>query len=322
VRELTSRMEDRSAKRLATGTGSGGVALPGRRGRRRYGETAIQAILFLCGLVSILTTAGIIWVLISETLLFFRQVPLVRFLTDTQWTPLFTQKHFGILPLLTATLLAAGIAILVALPLGLLAAIWLAEYASSPARRVIKPVLDVLAGIPTVVYGYFALLFVTPLLQKLLPGTSVFNALSAGLVMGIMILPMVASLSEDTMLAVPHSLREAAYALGATRMEVVWRVVLPAALSGLVVAFILAISRAIGETMIVTIAMGQQPNLTLNPLVPMETMTACGRRENQGDARREEFCITGLAVFRGERLLGRRTPVGTGVLSFSRLLSV
>lgn len=253
------------------------------RRRRRLIEGGIQLLLFLCALVSILTTAGIIWTLIAETVNFFRKVSIIDFLTDTQWTPLFAEKHFGIWPLWIATHLAATIAMLVCVPLGLLAAVWLAEYAPERLSQLIKPILEVLAGIPTVVYGYFALLFVTPLLRHILPNISVFNALSAGLVMGIMILPMMASLSEDAILAVPRSLREGAYALGATRPEVVLRVVLPAALSGIVAAFILAVSRAIGETMIVTIAMGQQPTLTLNPLVPMEAMTAYIVQVSLGD---------------------------------------
>lgn len=244
------------------------------RKKARLGEQTIQVLLAACALVTVATTLGIIWTLASETFLFFQKVSIFEFLSDTQWTPLFTIKHFGIWPLLTATLLAAVIATLVGGPLGLLAAIWLSEYAPDKARRVVKPVLEMLAGIPTVVYGYFALLFVTPFLQRFLSDMSVFNAISPGIVMGIMILPLVASMSEDAMTAVPRSLREAAYALGATRMEVVRRVVLPASASGVIAAFILAVSRAIGETMIVAIAMGQQPNFTLNPLVPMETMSA------------------------------------------------
>lgn len=251
--------------------------------RRRLGEGVIYVVLLLCALISVLTTVGIIWTLSVETFNFFRQVSIIDFVTDTQWTPLFAEKHFGIWPLLVATALAAGIAMLVCVPFGLLAAVWLAEYAPERVGRAIKPILEILAGIPTVVYGYFALLFVTPLLRNLIPSISVFNALSAGLVMGIMILPMLASLSEDAILAVPRSLREGAYALGATRPEVVLRVVLPGALSGIVAAFILAVSRAIGETMIVAIAMGQQPVLTLNPLVPMETMTAYIVQVSLGD---------------------------------------
>nr|WP_286207256.1 phosphate ABC transporter permease subunit PstC [Thermomicrobium sp. CFH 73360] len=250
---------------------------------RRLRESIILSLLFLSALISVATTIGIIYTLSIETFHFFQRVSLIDFLTDTQWTPLFTEKHFGIWPLLTATLLVSAIAMLVALPLGLLAAIGLSEYASPRLASIVKPILEILAGVPTVVYGYFALLFVTPLLKRFIPQLEVFNALSAGLVMGIMILPLVASLSEDAMRAVPQSLREGAYALGATKLEVVWRVVVPSSLSGIVAASILAISRAIGETMIVAIAMGQVPRLTLNPLVAMETMTAYIVQVSLGD---------------------------------------
>jgi phosphate transport system permease protein len=265
-----------------------GVRRPLRRVvRRRAGqkmrEEAIRAVLFLSAFLSVLTTAGIIAVLIVETVEFFREVPLWRFLTDTQWTPLFADKHFGILVLASATLLTSAIALLVAIPIGLLSAIFLSEFAPGGVRQVLKPLLEVLAGVPTVVYGYFALLFVTPVLQRLVPGIAGFNALSAGLVMGVMIIPLVVSLSEDAMFAVPGSLRDGAYALGATRFEVATRVVVPAALSGIVASFILAISRAVGETMIVAIAAGQSPNLTLNPFVPVETMTAYIVQVSLGD---------------------------------------
>lgn len=226
-----------------------------------------------CGLLSIFTTIGIIGVLLFETIAFFKSVSIFDFLTDTQWTPLFVNKHFGVLPLLSGTLLTSTIAMGVAAPLGLLTAIFLSEYAPERMRRTLKPILEVLAGVPTIVYGYFALLFVTPLLQRLLPSISGFNALSPGIVMGIMILPLVSSLSEDAMYAVPRSLRDAAYALGSSRLQVAWRVVMPAAFSGITASFIIAISRAIGETMLVAIAAGQMPTLTLNPLVPIETMT-------------------------------------------------
>jgi phosphate transport system permease protein len=255
----------------------------GRPAARALRERLIEAPLLLAALVSIFTTLGIIGVLAFEAIEFFQVVPLTRFLTEREWTPLFTNKQFGIIVLLSATVLTSVGAMLVALPLGLLAAIYLSEYASEPARRIIKPVLEVLAGIPTVVYGYFALLFVTPILQALIPGTAVFNGLSASLVMGIMILPMVSSMSEDAMAAVPQALREGAYALGATRFEVATRVVVPAAMSGIVAAFILAVSRAVGETMIVAIAAGQSPTLTLNPLVPIETMTAYIVQVSLGD---------------------------------------
>jgi phosphate transport system permease protein len=250
---------------------------------RRVRERTILTFLFLAELISIATTIGIIYTLGIETVRFFQLVSIVDFLTDTQWTPLFTEKHFGIWPLLTATILVSVIAMLIALPIGLLSAIGLAEYAPDRVARVVKPVLEILAGVPTVVYGYFALLFVTPLLQRFIRQLEVFNALSAGLVMGIMIVPLVASLSEDAMRTVPQSLREGAFALGATKLEVVWRVVVPSSLSGIVAAFILAVSRAVGETMIVAIAMGQVPRLTLNPLVAMETMTAYIVQVSLGD---------------------------------------
>jgi phosphate transport system permease protein len=210
-------------------------------------------------------------------------VPITHFLFGTEWTPLFYNKKFGVLPLVAGTALVSGIAMVVALPAGLLSAIYLSEYAPPGVRRVVKPILEVLAGVPTVVYGYFALLFVTPLLQNFLPGLSGFNALSPGIVMGIMILPLVSSLSEDALHSVPNGLREGAYALGATRMQATVRVVVPAALSGISAAAILAVSRAIGETMIVAVAAGQQPRLTLNPLVPIETMTAFIVQVSMGD---------------------------------------
>jgi phosphate transport system permease protein len=265
-------------------------------------ERLMVGLLFLCAVITVVTTAGIIWVLFSEAFAFFREVSLFDFLTDSQWTPLFADKHFGILPLATATVLAAAIAVLVAGPLGLLAAVWLAEYAPGRARRIIKPILEVLAGIPTVVYGYFALFFVTPLLRSFVPGLEIFNVLSPGIVMGVMILPMIASLSQDAMMAVPSSLRQGSYALGATRMETSRRVVLPAAFSGIVAAFILAISRAIGETMIVAIAMGQQPVLSLNPLRAQETMTAFIVQVSLGDVPHgslgyQTIFAVGLALF-------------------------
>lgn len=253
-----------------------------RRGQR-IKEQAIHCLLLVCGFASVLTTVGIVAVLIVETFAFFREVSIVEFLTDVEWTPLFADQHFGILPLVCGTLLTALIAMAVALPLGLLVAIYLSEFASERVRRFLKPVLEVLAGIPTVVYGFFALLFVTPMLQRLFPGLGGFNALSPGIVMGFMILPMVASLSEDAIYMVPQSLREAAYALGSTRLQTIFRVVLPAALSGITASFILSISRAVGETMIVTIAAGQQPVLTFNPTVPIETMTAYIVQVSLGD---------------------------------------
>ncbi len=240
----------------------------------RRAERTIESLLFLCALLSVGTTAGIVIVLAVETFAFFREVPVVEFLTGTEWTPLFAVPRFGVLPLLLGTALVSSIAMAIAVPAGLMSAIYLSEYAPDRVRRVVKPALEILAGVPTVVYGYFALTFVTPLLQQWLPGLSGFNALSPGIVMGIMILPLVSSLSEDAMQAVPRGLREGAYALGATRMQTSVQVVLPAAFSGITAAVILAASRAVGETMIVAIAAGQQPRFTLNPFVPLETMTA------------------------------------------------
>jgi phosphate transport system permease protein len=246
-------------------------------------EFLIEWALFLCALVSIGTTAGIIVVLAVETVAFLRDVPITAFLFGTEWTPLFATPRFGVLPLVSGTVLVSAIAMLVALPTGLLSAIYLSEYSAPGVRRVVKPVLEILAGVPTVVYGYFALLFVTPLLQRVIPDLAGFNALGPGIVMGIMILPLVSSLSEDAMQGVPRGLREGSYALGATRMQTSLRVVLPAAFSGITAAFILAASRAIGETMIVAIAAGQQPRLTWNPLVPVETMTAYIVQVSLGD---------------------------------------
>jgi phosphate transport system permease protein len=246
-------------------------------------EFLIERTLFLCAAGSILVTLGIILVLVFETAAFLREVPIGEFLFGTVWTPLFYEKHFGILPLVAGTLLASGIAMLLALPAGLLTAIYLSEYAPAAVRRTLRPVLEVLAGVPTVVYGYFALQFVTPLLQSFVPGLAGFNALGPGIVMGIMILPLVSSLSEDALRSVPNGLREGAYALGATRMQAALRVVVPAALSGISAAAVLAISRAVGETMIVAIAAGQQPRLTFDPRVPIETMTAYIVQVSLGD---------------------------------------
>ena len=266
----------------APGT-AGVVRFRKNRWLRTFPERLIQAGLIFCTVVSILTTVGIVFALLFDALQFFGEISFIDFITGTKWTPLFQSKQFGVLALVSATFLTAVLAMVVALPLGLLSAIYLSEYAPEPVTRVIKPVLEVLAGIPTVVYGYFALLFVTPLLQGISDKIFVFNALSASIVMGIMILPMVSSLSEDAMRAVPRSLREGAYALGSTKLEVATRVVVPAALSGIVSAFILAISRAVGETMIVTIAAGQNPNFTFSPLVPIETMTAFIVQVSMGD---------------------------------------
>ncbi len=249
----------------------------------RSKEKIIEGILLLCAGVSILTTIGILWVLISESSAFFLKVPLSEFLFDTQWTPLFAEKHFGILPLLSGTVLTSFIAIMVALPVGLTIAVYLNEYAPKGFRKFIKPILEVLAAIPTVVYGYFALMVVTPFLQQIFPQMAGFNALSPGIVMGIMIIPMISSLSEDALFAVPKSLREASYGIGATRFQTSFKVLVPAASSGIIVSVILAISRAVGETMIVAIAAGQQPRLTFNPLVPVETITTYIVQVSLGD---------------------------------------
>ena len=250
---------------------------------RRPAERVIESALFLCAAGSVLVTAGIIAVLLVETIAFLREVPLTDFLFGTEWTPAFLQKQFGVLPLVAGTMLTSAIAMAIALPAGLLIAVYLSEYAPSGLRRVLKPVLEILAGVPTVVYGYFALLFVTPLLQQVIPSLSGFNALSPGIVMGIMILPLVASLSEDALRSVPNGLREGAYALGATKMQAALRVIVPAAFSGISAAAILAVSRAIGETMIVAVAAGQQPRLTLDPTVPVQTMTAFIVQMSLGD---------------------------------------
>ena len=271
-------------------------------------ETVIEWGLFACAAVSMLTTAGIVLVLLGETLAFLREVPILEFLTGTEWTPLFATKRFGVLPLVGGTLLVSGIAMAVSLPAGLLSAIYLSEYANPRVRRIVKPLLEVLAGVPTVVYGYFALMFVTPALQQVIPGLAGFNALSPGIVMGVMILPLVSSLSEDALHGVPTGLREGAYALGATRLQTTLRVVVPAALSGITAAFILAVSRAVGETMVVAIAAGQQPRLTANPLVPVETMTAYIVQVSLGDTPagtleyRTIFAV-GMLLFLGTFLL-------------------
>ncbi len=255
------------------------------RRRRRPGEDVIEAFLFLCGALTILTTLGIVYVLGKESLLFFRsdEVSIVEFLTETTWQPAI--GRFGIWPLVNATLMTSAMAMLVALPLGLAVALYLSEYASLKARNTLKPILEVLAGVPTVVYGYFALTAMTPLLRSLLGRdvVSIYNTASAGLVMGILILPLVTSMSEDALSAVPRSLREAAYGLGATKLETSVKVVLPAALSGIAAAFVVAISRAIGETMIVAIAAGAGPAFTFNPFQPAETMTGHIARISGGD---------------------------------------
>jgi phosphate transport system permease protein len=261
-----------------------------RRGRaiRLAKEGPIYAFLFVCAFVSIATTIGIVVVLFEETANFFREVSPIEFLGGTEWTPLFTDQHFGVLPLLNATIMMALGAMVVAIPLGLLVAIYLSEYAHPRVRGVIKPILEILAGIPTVVYGYFALQFISPQIVQFFfgSGTSLFNAAAASLAMAIMILPLVSSLSEDAMRSVPQSLREGAYGMGANRFEVATRVVVPAAFSGIIAAVILAGARAVGETMIVTIVGGNQPNLSFNPLEGMQTMSAYIVQVSLGDTPR------------------------------------
>lgn len=247
-------------------------------------EELIEKLLFGSALLSVFTTLGILGLFIFEAFDFFGEVSIVEFLTGTLWTPLFEPKHFGVLPLVAGTLMVTAISLLVAVPIGLLTAVFLSEYASEKLRRTLKPVLEVLAGIPTVVYGYFALTYVTPLLRLIFPEIIVFNALSAGLVMGIMIIPMVSSLSEDAMIAVPKSLREGAYALGSQKHEVALKIVFPSALSGIIASVILAISRAIGETMIVSIAAGSTPRFTINPLESIQTMTGYITQISLGEA--------------------------------------
>jgi phosphate transport system permease protein len=272
-----------SEVQLAAGPATSGPAALSFKRHRSLKEQVIGLILFLCAAISTLITVGIVAVLLRETLGFFAEVSIVEFLTNTQWTPLYVEKNFGILPLAAGSFMVAVGAAVMAVPVGLLTAIFLSEYAGVRLRAVLKPMLEILAGIPTVVYGYFALTFITPLIRSAFPETDVFNAASASIVVGVMIIPTVASLSEDALRAVPAALREGAYGLGATKLEVSTRVVVPAALSGVIASFILAISRAIGETMAVTIAAGALPNLTLNPLESIETMTAYIVQASLGD---------------------------------------
>ncbi|HRD95319.1 MAG TPA: phosphate ABC transporter permease subunit PstC [Rubrivivax sp.] len=244
-----------------------------KRSRQRR-EKIIETVLLLAACVSVFTTVGIVYILLKESLNFFSHVSLWDFLTDTQWTPLFSDAHFGITVLLAGTISSSAVALIVAIPLGTIIAIYLSEFAGHRAREILKPLLEMLSGVPTIIYGYFALLFVTPLLQKVFPELPGFNVLSAGLVMGIMIIPYVSSLSEDAMRAVPMSLREGSYAMGATRLQTALRVVVPAALSGIASAYILGVSRAVGETMILAVAAGMQPNLSLDPMQPAATITS------------------------------------------------
>ena len=245
-----------------------------RKFTRNIKERLIEFVLFAAATVSVLTTVGIVYVLVSESIQFFQHVSIVDFLTDTQWTPLFDDAHFGIMVLISGTLVSSGVALLVAIPMGTVIAIYLSEFANQHVREISKPVLELLGGIPTIVFGYFALLIVTPLLQKIFPELPGFSLLSAGLVMGIMIVPYVASLSEDAMRAVPMSMREGSYAMGATKLYTAIHVVVPAAISGLAASYILGISRAVGETMILAVAAGMQPNLTWNPMEPAATITS------------------------------------------------
>ena len=256
---------------------------------RKIKELVIERGLLLRALITIAVTVGIILVLSIEAIKFFSEVSIIAFLTDPEWTPLFTDKHFGIMSLLSGTLLTSFIAIAFALPVGLSISIYLSEYAPKSFRRTIKPLLELLAAVPTVVYGFFALMVVTPFLQTIIPGLSSFNSLSAGLVMGIMIIPYISSLSEDALHAVPYSLREAAYGMGSTRLQNAFKVIVPAASSGIIVSIILAISRAIGETMIVAIAAGQQPRLTFDPTVPVETITAYIVQVSLGDVQHDSL---------------------------------
>lgn len=249
----------------------------------RFQEALIIGFLGFCSLLTIVITISILSVLSIDTLKFFSKVSPIEFLTGIQWTPLFYEKHYGILPLLTGTLLISLIAMIVAIPIGLTIAIYLSEYAPRKISLILKPILEILAAIPTVIYGFFALVFVTPLLQNIFPSIGTFNALSAGIVMGIMIIPYVTSLSEDSLRSLPSSLRESAYALGSTRLQAAFKVMLPAASSGIMFSIILAISRAIGETMIVAIAAGQQPRISINPLNSMETISTYIVQVSMGD---------------------------------------
>jgi phosphate transport system permease protein len=258
-------------------------ALPSGLALQKIRERLIELAMFLCAASSIAITCGIVWVLLAESWHFFRHVSLFEFLTDTQWTVLFENPRYGILPLVTGTLVTSGIALLVALPLGTTIAIYLSEYANPRVREALKPILELLSAVPTVVFGYFALLFVTPLLQTILPDLPGFNMLSAGLVIGVMIIPYVSSLSEDAMKAVPVHIREGSYALGATRFQTAMRVLIPSAFSGIASAYVLGFSRAVGETMVVAVAAGTQPNLTLNPMEGAATITAYIVQVSLGD---------------------------------------
>jgi phosphate transport system permease protein len=262
----------------------------------------MSVLLFLAAAASVFVTTGIVYVLVSESWNFFRHVPLLDFLTDTQWTPVFAEPRFGILPLLTATLWAAGIALLIGIPLGTALAVYLSEFAPAKVREIVKPLLELIEAVPTVVFGYFALLFLTPLLRQFIPGLTGFNLLVPGIVLGIMILPYVVSISEDAMRAVPSSLREGAYALGMTRIQTATRVIIPAAFSGITAAYVLGMSRAVGETMVLAIAAGQNPNLTGDPREGAATITAYIVQMAMGDLPQgslayESIFAVGLALF-------------------------
>jgi len=258
---------------LAVDASSFALDLSGKRSRA-LSERVVGAVLWACGALSLLTTVGIILILLQQAFVFFSQVPLTDFLFGTTWTALFRTPLYGVLPLVGGTLMITVVAMAVAIPLGLMSAIYLSEYAATRVRDVLKPALEILAGIPTIVYGFFAVTFIRPeLLKPIFPGIGPFSALAAGIAVGFMTIPLVASLSEDAMRAVPRALREGGYALGATKLEVSWQVVVPAAFSGIIASFILAMSRAVGETMIVALAAGSKPQLTANPLEPMQTMT-------------------------------------------------
>jgi len=250
---------------------------------RKLRERLIESGMFLCAVFSVAVTAGIVWVLVHESWNFFRNVSIIDFLTDTQWTVLFENPRYGIMPLVTGTLVTSVIALVVALPLGTIIAIYLSEYANSTVREILKPILELLSAVPTVVFGYFALLFITPMLQSILPDLPGFNMLSAGIVIGIMIVPYISSLSEDAMKAVPVTIREGSYAMGATRVQTALRVLIPAAFSGIASAYVLGFSRAVGETMVVALAAGTQPNLTLNPMEGAATITAYIVQVSLGD---------------------------------------
>lgn len=273
-----------------------------RRRFRSPSEAIVEAGLLLAALSAVLITAAIVFILVFESAGFFAEVSIFTFLTDTQWTPLFANARYGILPLLSGTLMTSLIALVFAVPLGTITAIYLSEFASAKVREVVKPVLELIAGVPTVVFGYFALLFVTPILQKLIPGLPGFNMLGPGIVIGIMIVPYISSLSEDAMRSVPMHFREASYAMGASRFQTAFKVVMPAATSGIVASYILGVSRAVGETMVVAIAAGQQPNLTFNPTEAAATITAYIVQVSMGDVPHDSLAYrsifaAGLTLF-------------------------